>query len=62
MELHLTGTEIHALRESLESLLPGIEKQIAGLKDPKARKELETRNEALRAIRAKLPTALSDTA
>jgi len=62
MELHLTGKEVHALRESLENLLPGIEKQISGLKDPEARRELEARKEALRSIREKLPAALTETA
>ncbi len=62
MELHLTGTEVHALREALETLIPGIERQIAGLKDPAARKELEERKEALRSIRARLPAALIESA
>jgi hypothetical protein len=32
MEIQLTGTEVHELREVLESLLPGIEKEIASTK------------------------------
>jgi hypothetical protein len=62
MELHLTGTEVHALRETLENVLPGIEKEIAGLKDPESRKELGQRKDALRSIREKLPAGLIDTA
>lgn len=61
MELHLTGTEVHVLRETLESVLPGIEKEIAGLKDPETRKELGRRKEALRSIREKLPAGLIET-
>jgi hypothetical protein len=33
MDLNLTGTEVHELRETLESLLPGIEKEIASAEE-----------------------------
>ena len=62
MELQLTGTEVHALRETLEGVLPGIEKEIAVLKDPETRKELGERKDALRSIRDKLPAGLIETA
>lgn len=62
MELQLTGTEVHALRETLESVLHDIEKNIAAVKDPGRRKELAARKEALRSIRGKLPAGLIETA
>ena len=62
MEIHLTGTEVHALRETLESVIPDMERKIAGLKDPERRKDLVTRKEALRSIRDKLPAGLTETA
>jgi len=62
MEVFLTGTEVHALRDTLEIVLPGIEKEIAGLKDPERRKDLVARREALRSIQGKLPAGLIETA
>jgi len=62
MDLNLTGTEVHELREALESILSGIEREIAGLADPGARKELGKRKDALRSIKDKLPAGLIETA
>ncbi len=61
MEFLLTGTEVHELRETLESVLPGIEKEIAGTKDPERLKELRRRRDALRSIEEKLPAGLVET-
>jgi hypothetical protein len=61
MEIQLTGTEVHELREVLESLLPGIEKEIASTKDPESLKELQRRRDALRSIEEKLPVGLIET-
>lgn len=61
MDIQLTGTELHELRETLESVLSGIEKNIAGLKDPGSRKELGKRKDVLRAILDKLPAGLIET-
>ena len=58
MELNLAGTEVHELRETLETVLSGIEKEIAGLKDPEALKEVKKRKETLRSILDKFPTGL----
>lgn len=58
MEINLEGTEVHELREALESVLSGIERKIAGLADPEARKELARRKDALRSIHDKLPAGL----
>jgi len=62
MEIHLTGTEVHELRETLERGISGIEREIAGLKDPERRKELGRRKDALRSIKDKLPAGLIETA
>lgn len=61
MEILLTGTEVHELREALESLLPGIEKEISSTKDPERLKELQRRRDALRSIEEKLPAGLIET-
>ncbi len=62
MEIQLTGTEVHELREVLESVLSGIDREIAGLADPETRKELGKRKDALRSIKDKLPAGLIETA
>ena len=62
MEIQLTGIEVHELREALEIVLSGIEKEIAGLADPETRKELGRRKDALRSIKDKLPAGLIETA
>ena len=62
MEIQLTGTEVHELREALESVLSGIDKEIAGLADPEPRKELVKRKDALRSVKDKLPVGLIETA
>ena len=62
MELQLTGVEVHELREALEIVLSGIEKEIAGLADPEPRKELVKRKDVLRSIKDKLPVGLIETA
>ena len=62
MDLNLTGTEVHELREVLESFLSGIDREIAGLADPETRKELGKRKDALRSIKDKLPAGLIETA
>ena len=61
MDLHLTGTEVHELREALESFLSGIDREIAGLADPGTRKGLGKRKDALRSIKDKLPAGLIET-
>ena len=62
MDLNLTGTEVHELREALESVLSGIDREIAGLADPETRKELGKRKDALRSIKDKLPAGLIEVA
>ena len=62
MEIHLTGTEVHELRETLESVLSGLEREIAGLADPETRKGLGMRKDALRSIKDKLPAGLIEVA
>ena len=61
MEILLTGTELHELRETLDSVIPGIEKEIAGTKDPDRLKDLRRRRDALRSIEEKLPAGLIET-
>jgi hypothetical protein len=62
MDLTLTGTEIHALREALEIVISDLDKEVAGVADPDVRKALGDRKSALRSIRDKLPAELIDTA
>lgn len=62
MDLTLTGTEIHALREALEIVISDLEKETAGVGDPDVRKVLGDRKNALRSVRNKLPAELIDTA
>jgi len=61
MDLNLTGTEVHALREALETVISEMERKIAGLADPKSRKDLESSRDALRSIKDKLPAGLIET-
>lgn len=62
MDITLTGTEIHALRDALEAVISNLEKEVAGVADPEARKILEGRKAALRSVRDKLPAELIDVA
>lgn len=62
MEIQLTGAEVHELREALESVISGIDREIAGLADPETRKDLGRRKDALRSIKEKLPAGLIETA
>jgi hypothetical protein len=62
MDLNLTGTEVHVLRETLETVILEMERRIVGLGDPEAGEELEKRKDALRSIKEKLPAGLIETA
>ena len=62
MDLNLTGTEVHALREVLETVIFEIERKMVGLGDPDAGEELERRRDALRSIKDKLPAGLIEVA
>jgi type II secretory pathway component PulJ len=62
MDLNLTGTEVHALREALETVIFEMERKIAGLADPETRKELGRSRDALRSIKDKLPAGLIEVA
>jgi NifB/MoaA-like Fe-S oxidoreductase len=62
MDLNLTGTEVHELREILETVISEMERKIVGLGDPEAGEELERRKDVLRSIREKLPAGLIETA
>ena len=61
MDITLTGTEVHELREILETVISEMERKIVGLGDPEAGEELEKRKDALRSIRDKLPAGLIET-
>jgi hypothetical protein len=61
MDLNLTGTEVHSLRETLETVIYEIDRKIAGLADPGVRKELGKSRDALRSIKDKLPAGLIET-
>ncbi|HEU5361080.1 MAG TPA: hypothetical protein VFU42_07990 [Candidatus Deferrimicrobiaceae bacterium] len=60
MELHLAGTEVHELRETLESVLSGLQREIAAQKGAEARKALETRRDTIRSILEKFPVGLTE--
>jgi hypothetical protein len=62
MDLDLTGTEVHELREILETVILDMERKIVGLGDPEAGEELERRKDVLRSIKEKLPAGLIETA
>ena len=62
MDLNLTGTEVHALREALETVISETERKIAGLAEQETRKELVRSRDALRSIKDKLPAGLIETA
>ncbi len=62
MDIQLTGTEVHVLRETLETVIFEMERKIVGLGDPEAGEELERRKDALRSIKDKLPVGLIETA
>ncbi|MGA7105065.1 MAG: hypothetical protein WBX49_06935 [Candidatus Deferrimicrobiaceae bacterium] len=61
MDLNLTGTEVHVLRETLETVIFEMERKINGLADSGARKELGKNRDALWSIKDKLPAGLSET-
>ncbi len=62
MELKFTGIEIHALRETLEGVLAGFDKDIARAKDPATGKAIEGRRKVLQKILGKLPAELTEVA
>jgi hypothetical protein len=62
MDLNLTGTEVHELREILETVVSEMERKIVGLGDPEAGDELERKKDILRSIKEKLPAGLIETA
>lgn len=62
MEIQLTGTEVHALRETLETVILEMERNLAALGGPEVREELERKKDALRSIRGKLPPGLIEVA
>ena len=61
MEITLTGTEVHELRVTLETIIFEMERKIVGLGDPEAGEELESRKDVLRSIKEKLPAGLIET-
>lgn len=62
MEIQLTGTEVHALRETLENVILEMERDIAAPGGTETREELERKKDALRSIRDKLPPGLIEVA
>jgi hypothetical protein len=61
-DLNLTGTEVHSLRETLETVIFEMEGKIAGLADLGARKEPGKSRNTLRSIKDELPAGLIETA
>ena len=61
MEIQLTGTEVHELREILETVIFEMERKIVGPGDPEAGEKLGRRKDVLRSIKEKLPAGLIET-
>jgi hypothetical protein len=62
MELVLTNLEIRALKETLETEISQLRREIAAKKDRRTREDLVTRNELLVSILEKLPAVVLDVA
>lgn len=62
MELKLTGMEIHTLRETLEGVLSGIDKDLAREKESATGETIKRRREVLRVILGKLPAEMTEVA
>ena len=62
MELKLTGMEIHTLRETLEGVLSGIDKDLARAKESATGETIKRRREVLRVILGKLPAEMTEVA
>ncbi|MGZ8459687.1 MAG: hypothetical protein ACXWW2_04605 [Candidatus Deferrimicrobiaceae bacterium] len=62
MELLLTNMEIRALKETLETEISHLRREIAAAKDLRAREDMVMRKELLLSILEKLPAAVLDVA
>ena len=62
MELLLTNMEIRALKETLETEISHLRREIAAAKDLRAREDMVMRKELLLSIQEKLPSAVLDVA
>jgi hypothetical protein len=55
MELILTGTEIHVLRETLDADVMNLEREISRSGSPKIREELKEKEKVLKAVLERFP-------
>ncbi|MGZ8431139.1 MAG: hypothetical protein ACXWWV_05435 [Candidatus Deferrimicrobiaceae bacterium] len=62
MELLLTNMEIRALKETLETEISHLRREIAAAKELRAREDMVMRKELLLSILEKLPAAVLDVA
>ncbi len=62
MELVLTNLEIRALKETLETEISQLQREIAAKKDRRTRENLVTRKELLVSILEKLPAVVLNVA
>ncbi|MGZ8446970.1 MAG: hypothetical protein ACXWWM_04200 [Candidatus Deferrimicrobiaceae bacterium] len=62
MELLLTNMEIRALKETLETEISHLQREIAAAKELRAREDMVMRKELLLSILEKLPAAVLDVA
>jgi hypothetical protein len=62
MELVLTNLEIRALKETLETEISQLRREIAAKKDRRTREDLVTRKELLVSILEKLPAVVLNVA
>ena len=62
MELLLTNMEIRALKETLETEISHLRREIAAAKDLRAREDMVMRKELLLSILEKLPAAVLNVA
>ena len=60
MELNLTGPEIHVLRETLESDIVNLEREMARTGSPKIREDLKEKEKALKSVLERFPVEFAN--
>ena len=60
MELILTGPEIHVLRETLESDIMSLDREISRSGSPKVREELKEKEKVLKSVLERFPVEFAN--
>jgi hypothetical protein len=60
MELILTGTEVHVLRETLESDILNLEREMTRTGSPSIREELKEKGKVLKSVLERFPVEFAN--